>query len=917
MPPGDRALTTDAGPPVVVAPAFAPGMVIDERYRIEARLGAGGGGTVWRCFDRKLETIVALKIVSSDGDLERWRREVAMARRIAHRNVCRVHDLGETAELRYVTMELVEGDSLRARIGPALPAAEARELFEQIVGGAAAIHAAGVVHRDLKPENVVVARDGRAVIVDFGLAREPRAGAAADALAPTAPAVTPSSEAVTAVLRGPTPTPDRIPSATVTNAGTIVGTPRYMSPEQAAGEVVDARTDVWALGLIGHELLTGKLPSGDEHGRAIAPDVDAKWPGIAAVLRRCLALLPDERHTDARALEQAVRQLAHRRRRWPWVAAAAGVLAIGGVIVATQLSGSRTTRPVPGPYRMAQLTHGVDWPDDMPHSLALSPDAMRFAYTTVGPKLFVRPLAGGAAVSWPIPKYVRPATQLDRPPVQRDLVTVIVAGWFSDGSVAIEGSTYDGSWHVYRVYEDGRFHALYSGRGRLALAVDPVHDRLAIGPPGEAIAVLDRDATAPRRVAALAEAEATIALAWSPDGEQLAALRAPGKPDEPAVLQLVDPRGGPARELWRGPLRTDTADAVVGPLLAWLARDRLALSAQDPDTRETSLLVIDPATGETAVREVWKQDHIGLASAARGTLLLLRGTAEDTVQVRDKLGFKITRVPAKDVQASRLAGWTTDGQLVYLEGPPGAGRIVRAIPGSAATPWPGTTAGLEVPDTVVDNDVIAHLVDPADARKLLVVRLAPDGSRRPLARIDREPVVDPVRCAGDRAPPCVIEQIDGDGTITWHELDPETGAIGRLVARQPARGAAVPTAALSHDGSLLAIVDGGPMVTLVDRATGEVRPKSPSADAGAALHAVGFDPEANLWAASIGLDGRLFGLMTFSRRADGYGSAFRMGLRGDAMRSFGRPAVRGTGSTLEVAVTARELRLDVYRADGL
>src|SRR4029079_6808884 len=155
-------------------PALAPGAVIAGRYRLQARLGGGGGGRVWRCHDDELGALVAIKIVAAGGDVERWRREVAMARRIANRNVCRVHDLGETAELRYVTMELVEGESLRAPRTRGLPAGVARALFAQVVEGAAAIHAAGVVHRDLKPENIVVARDGRAVIVDFGLAREPR-----------------------------------------------------------------------------------------------------------------------------------------------------------------------------------------------------------------------------------------------------------------------------------------------------------------------------------------------------------------------------------------------------------------------------------------------------------------------------------------------------------------------------------------------------------------------------------------------------------------------------------------------------------------------------------------------------------------------------------------------------------------------
>src|SRR5215510_13286156 len=117
---------TDSAPPTVAMPALAPGAVIAGRYRLQARLGGGGGGTVWRCHDDKLGALVAIKIVAAGGDVERWRREVAMARRIADRHVCRVHDLGETGDLRFVTMELIEGTSLRDRMRRGISAGEAR-----------------------------------------------------------------------------------------------------------------------------------------------------------------------------------------------------------------------------------------------------------------------------------------------------------------------------------------------------------------------------------------------------------------------------------------------------------------------------------------------------------------------------------------------------------------------------------------------------------------------------------------------------------------------------------------------------------------------------------------------------------------------------------------------------------------------
>ncbi|HZJ66468.1 MAG TPA: serine/threonine-protein kinase, partial [Kofleriaceae bacterium] len=235
--PGDGQLaTTDLVPPVIAPPDLEPGTRLGDRYRLIARLGQGGGGTVWRVFDEKVGEELALKLIEGGTDLERWRREVALARRISHGNVCRVYDLGEARGLRWVTMEWIEGESLRAvlRRG-AVAVAERERLMHQLVDAVAAIHAAGVVHRDIKPENIVVDGAGRAVIVDFGLARRPLAGGSSDGRA------------------GSGAREDR----SVTGHGAVVGTPRYMAPEQAAGAPVDARSDVYALGLVLEEIATG------------------------------------------------------------------------------------------------------------------------------------------------------------------------------------------------------------------------------------------------------------------------------------------------------------------------------------------------------------------------------------------------------------------------------------------------------------------------------------------------------------------------------------------------------------------------------------------------------------------------------------------------------------------------------------
>ena len=248
------------------------------RYVVLRMLGVGGMGAVYAVRDDAVGETVALKILTLDVGgrstevLERFRREVRVARRVTHRNVARTFDLGEHGGIHFLTMELVEGESLDARLARQgrLPIAVGAEIAIQICEGLAAAHAAGVVHRDLKPANVLCARSGRVVLTDFGIAR---------ALA------------------------DDGASAKVKTAG-IVGTPAYMAPEQVSGGVADARADLYALGVVLYELVTGELPfDGDspmaaavarllrdpEDPRTHMPDLPAE---LAALVLRCLAREP-------------------------------------------------------------------------------------------------------------------------------------------------------------------------------------------------------------------------------------------------------------------------------------------------------------------------------------------------------------------------------------------------------------------------------------------------------------------------------------------------------------------------------------------------------------------------------------------------------------------------------------------------
>ncbi len=268
-------------------PSLHQAKVIAGRYEVIGLLGVGGMGAVYKVRDRELDEVVALKmlkreIADSPGIVDRFRREVKLARRVTHPNVARTFDLGEHAGERFLTMEYVEGESLATRLARErqLPIATVVEIGAAICAGLEAAHAAGVVHRDLKPDNVLLGH-GRVVITDFGIAR----------------AQEPDAKSRTAVP---------------------LGTPAYMAPEQVeASPDIDARADVYALGAMLFELLTGHLPFESESIFAIAamrltqPPPDprvhrADLPeSMANLVMRCMARKPADR--PQRAAEIATR----------------------------------------------------------------------------------------------------------------------------------------------------------------------------------------------------------------------------------------------------------------------------------------------------------------------------------------------------------------------------------------------------------------------------------------------------------------------------------------------------------------------------------------------------------------------------------------------------------------------------------
>ncbi|CAN5579394.1 hypothetical protein BH23PSE2_BH23PSE2_11190 [soil metagenome] len=295
---------------------LAPGTVLAGRFRIEQLVGVGGMGVVYRATDESLDVPVALKLLrpelaSRPEAFERFRQELLLARQVSSPHVVRIHDIGQHEGRWLISMDYVAGEGLDKRLDREgrLAPDEALRITRQIAEGLAAAHARGVVHRDLKPANVLIDGDGNAYVNDFGVARS-------------------------------------LVSSGLTQSGAVVGTPDYLSPEQARGEAVDPRSDLYALGLMLYEMLTGELPFaggtvaetlGQRMVRTPAP-VTSKRPElpkwIARLLDKLLRPQPAHRFRDARQLIAAIDAGAMPREyhlgRRGWLAIAAVLLLVAG-----------------------------------------------------------------------------------------------------------------------------------------------------------------------------------------------------------------------------------------------------------------------------------------------------------------------------------------------------------------------------------------------------------------------------------------------------------------------------------------------------------------------------------------------------------------------------------------------------------
>jgi tetratricopeptide (TPR) repeat protein len=398
------------------ATALKAGDVLGGRYEILELLGEGGMGAVYKARDRELERFVAIKVIRPElavslPILARFKQELLLAHQVTHKNVIRIYDLSEADNVKFITMEFIEGEDLRHVLqakGKFSPA-EATAVIRQVCLALEAAHGVGVIHRDLKPQNIMQDKQGRILVMDFGLARS-------------------------------------VDSDGMTRTGALVGTMEYMSPEQAMGQALDQRSDIFALGLIFYELLTGKMPYKADSvvasllkrtqeraapvsshdgaipkqlstlvSRCIEPDVNLRYQNVSQILadldawRDGRAAASIRFPTGAKPWGQAV--------PWHWIGgiAAALVLVVVGFMLRGKLFGPKAhAGPAVSlailPFRNASGDPGMDW---------LGPSIAEMLSTDVGQSAQLRTVSPNNMQQIFSDLRISPSTALDATAIRR------------------------------------------------------------------------------------------------------------------------------------------------------------------------------------------------------------------------------------------------------------------------------------------------------------------------------------------------------------------------------------------------------------------------------------------------------------------------------------------------------------------
>ena len=776
-------------------------------HRIVSQLGAGGMGEVYRAHDSKLGRDVAIKILPDEfapdpKRLARFRREARTLASLNHPNIAAIYGLEESGGMDCLVLELVDGESLH---GP-LPVPTALDRARQVAEALEAAHAKGIIHRDLKPANVKVTPQGRVKVLDFGLAK-----------------------AIWRLDENQDLTRAAGKAGEETLSGHIVGTPGYMSPEQARGKEVDERTDVWAFGCLLYELLTGKRAFHSESNQdtmaAAVLERDPDWKAlppktpapVRELLRQCLQKDAGRRLQRISDARRTIEDVQRGSKRWRVAAVAAAGLAMVAIAAALWLRGpvrapDRSLAKIPASAPSAELTQKrlTFNPSESPiQSGGISPDGKYLAYldpagihvklfATEEERLIPRPAGVSANAYW------------------------VVGSWFPDGTqflaVAFEQGGRMTTWAVSVL---GQQRLLREGGAGWEVSPDGTHISFAPGyyVPVEsapfratAIWVMGSQGDNPQKVLAAGEHEGLMTVRWSPGGRRLAFVRQLFSPERVRTsLETCDLKG-----MNRTAVMQDMD--VVPEDFRWLPDGRIVYAREDiADEGNSNLweIGIDNRAGTPTGRPrritSWAGSVITFMSASANgkRLMLLKETDQWQTFVGELTagGTRLNRPHrlTNNEASERPTAWTKDSKAVLFTS-------------NRSGNWGIYKQGVsqETPDTVItgkdinsygrlspDGGSILIMENPT-ARPARLMRVPVSGEARQLVLETRNSV--DFRCARAPASLCVIFETIQDGkrfVITGFDPLKGRGTVLRTIENDPLHPYG--KGELSPDGSLLVI----------------------------------------------------------------------------------------------------------------
>ena len=783
-------------------------------YRVLEKLGGGGMGVVYKAEDITLSRFVALKVLPDElahdrTALERFRREAKAASALNHANICTVYEIGEENGLAFIVMEYLEGMTLKHRIGgKPLPLEQVMHLGTEIADALDAAHAESIIHRDIKPANIFVTKRSHAKVLDFGLAK-----------------LTPINEGV-----GISVTPAVTAEEALTRSGTSIGTVAYMSPEQARGEELDVRTDLFSFGAVLYEMVTGRMAfSGNTAmvhdailnrapippsrlnpelplkleeiiGKALEKDRKMRYQSASELradlqrLNRDLALT-ELRLLDTSSTNRTVEPRVDRKRT-----AAIATIAVLALAVAVALW--RLSVPAHPVARLpVQRSITANPPENPVYAAAISPDGRYLAYAD-STAVFVRLLETGETHSLPLPEGF--------------CFRCVSLSWFRDGTklAAVgpgQSSETTGIWAISILGSAPR--KLREDAGRAAVSPDGASIAYITGRSEAEIWLMDANGENPRKLRQGAHGGRFLQLQWAPGGNRIATLesRSQGSPSE-AVIETVPQTGGAGSLI---------LSSIGLRSFCWSSDGRIIYSMDEPPPNEKDSnlweLRVDPsgvkAAGNPRRITNWagvSLSDLSISADGRHLILVNAGLRSDLyVAALDARGGLVTpRRLTLEGRNNIPSAWTPDGETLFFSS-------------DRDGKWNIFRQGLQ------QRDALDLVVGPGEQTE---PRLSPDGSwvlywddaekggqaparllRIPIAGGPPESVLEAIRgsvlrCARGRST-CVLSEFDkAAGKLVFSTVDPIRGREGELVKLET-EPLGSPAWDLSPDGMTVAVVD--------------------------------------------------------------------------------------------------------------